>query len=140
DIHDAYPWLVAGFVLAMLLARSLNVLALGDDVARGLGQNVGRTRFLSVVCVVMLAGAAVGVAGPVAFLGLIVPHIVRKLVGHNHPVVVPPCMVARAAPLLHADLLSRPPHSPLAPPAGVLLAPPRPPLFLYPARRRKPPR
>ena len=119
DIHDAYPWLVAGFVLAMLLARSLNVLALGDDVARGLGQNVGRTRFLSVVCVVMLAGAAVGVAGPVAFLGLIVPHIVRKLVG------------------LYADIVSRHLNSHVETPAGVVVAPIGALVFIYLARREK---
>ena len=137
DIHDAYPWLVAGFVLAMLLARSLNVLALGDDVARGLGQNVGRTRFLSVVCVVMLAGAAVGVAGPVAFLGLIVPHIVRKLVGHNHLVVVPLCMVAGAALLLYADIVSRHLNSHVETPAGVVVAPIGALVFIYLARREK---
>src|SRR3954467_12153624 len=64
DIHIAYPFIVVGLVLAMLLARPLNILALGDDVARGLGQNVGRIRFLCVACSVLLAGGAVGVAGP----------------------------------------------------------------------------
>jgi ferric citrate transport system permease protein len=137
DIHDAWPFLTAGFALALALAHSLNILALGDDVARGLGQNVGRTRFLSVVCVVLLAGAAVGVAGPVAFLALIIPHIVRKLVGHNHLVVLPVCMIAGAALLLYADIVSRYLNTHVATPAGVVVAPIGSAVFIYLARREK---
>jgi iron complex transport system permease protein len=137
DIHEAYPWMVAGLALAMLLAHRLNVLALGDDVARGLGQNVGRTRFLSVVCVVLLAGAAVGVAGPVAFLALIVPHIVRKLAGHNHLVVLPLSAVAGAALLLYADIVARHLNHHVETPAGVVVAPIGALVFMYLARREK---
>ncbi|HZT93002.1 MAG TPA: iron ABC transporter permease [Gaiellaceae bacterium] len=137
DIHLAFPWMAAGLALAMLLARRLNVLALGDDVARGLGQNVSRTRLLSVVCVVLLAGAAVGVAGPVAFLALVVPNIVRRLVGHNHFVVLPACMVAGAALLLYADVASRYLNPHVETPAGVVVAPIGATVFVYLARREK---
>jgi ferric citrate transport system permease protein len=138
DIHVSYPFIVAGLVMAMLLARRLNVLALGDDVARGLGQNVGRTRFLCAVCVVLLAGAAVGVAGPVAFLGLIVPHIVRRVVGStNHLVVLPICMAAGAALLLYADIIARHLNRHVETPAGVVVAPVGALIFIYLARREK---
>jgi ABC-type Fe3+-siderophore transport system permease subunit len=138
DIHTAYPWLLAGLVLAMLLARSLNGLALGDDVARGLGYNVGRARFLSGVCVVLLACAAVGVVGPVAFLGLIVPHIVRRAGGsNNHFVVLPLCMVAGSALLLYADIAARHLDTHGETPAGVVVAPLGALIFIYLARREK---
>jgi iron complex transport system permease protein len=138
DIHIAYPFIVAGLVMAMLLARRLNILALGDDVARGLGQNVGRTRLLAGTCVVLLAGAAVGVAGPVAFLGLIVPHIVRRVLGYtNHFVVLPVCFIAGAALLLYADIVARHLNTHVETPAGVVVAPIGALLFIYLSRREK---
>ena len=137
QIHTAYPWLVAGFVLAIFLARPLNLLALGDDVAKGLGQHVGRIRFLSILCVVLLTGAAVGVAGPIAFVGLIVPHIVRKFVGNNHFVVLPLSMIVGAGLVLYADIVARhlDPHVQM--PAGIVVAPIGAALFIYLARREK---
>jgi ferric citrate transport system permease protein len=138
DIHIAYPFILGGLVLAMLLAQRLNILALGDDVARGLGQNVGRTRVLCALCVVLLAGAAVGVAGPVAFLGLIVPHIARRVAGStNHFVVLPVSMVAGAALLLYADIVARHLSTHVETPAGVVVAPIGSLIFVYLARREK---
>jgi iron complex transport system permease protein len=137
DIHLAYPWMIAGLVLSMLLASRLNVLALGDDVARGLGQNVKRTRFVGAVCVVMLAGAAVGVAGPVAFLGLIVPHIVRRLVGHNHFVLLPVSMILGASILIYADIATRYLNHHVQIPAGIVTSVLGAPVFVYLARREK---
>jgi iron complex transport system permease protein len=131
-------FLLVGALIGLASAPALNALALGDDVARGLGQNVGCVRFVSVVCVVLLAGAAVGVAGPVAFLGLIVPHIVRKLTAtQNHLVVLPVCMVAGAALLLYADIVSRHLNSHVETPAGVVVAPIGALAFIYLARREK---
>jgi ferric citrate transport system permease protein len=137
EIHTALPWMAAGTIIALLLAARLNVLALGDDVARGLGQNVARTRFLGAVAVVLLAGGAVGVAGPVAFLGLITPHIVRKLVGHNHFVVLPVSMVLGAALFVYADIGSRYLASGIETPSGVVTAMVGAPIFIYLARREK---
>src|SRR5262245_5555478 len=138
DIHNAYPFLVAGLVLAMLLARRLNILARGDDVARGLGQNVARTRIMAGACTVLLAGAAVGVAGPVAFLGLIVPHIVRRSLGYtNHFVVLPLCFIGGAALLLYADIVARHLNAHVETPAGVVAAPIGALIFIYLARREK---
>src|SRR5262245_21980088 len=89
DLLVILPWTAVGAAGDMLLAVPLNILALGDDVARGVGLNVDRTRLLGVLCVVCLAGAAVAVSGPVAFIGLIVPHTTRRLVGSNHLLVIP---------------------------------------------------
>jgi len=138
DINLAYPWMAGGLVLAMLLAARLNVLALGDDVAKGLGQNVGQTRFLGAVCVVLLAGAAIGVAGPVAFLGLIVPHIVRRLLHtNNHFVLIPVSMVCGATLLIYADIGTRYTNHGVQLPAGIFTSLIGAPFFIYLARREK---
>ena len=107
QVHVALPFVAAGLVGAVLLAHRLNLLALGEDMARGLGQNVARTRFAGALTVIVLAGASVGVAGPIAFIGLMTPHIVRKLVGVNHFVVLPLAGLLGGALLLYADILSR---------------------------------
>jgi iron complex transport system permease protein len=137
EVHRATPWMGLGLVLTAFLAARLNVLALGDDVARGLGQNVAVTRFVGVVAVVLLAGAAVGVAGPVAFIGLITPHIVRRLVGQNHFVVLPLSLVLGAALFLYADIGSRYLAEGVETPSGVVTALVGAPLFIYLARREK---
>jgi iron complex transport system permease protein len=137
NINLVWPWLAAGTVLALLLARPLNVLALGDDMARGLGQNVGRTRFLGATAVVILAGACVGIAGPVAFLGLIVPHIVRRLVGVNHLLVMPLSALTGATLFVYADIGSRYVSSLGQTPSGLITALIGAPIFIYLARREK---
>jgi len=137
DIDLVFPWMLAGVIVSLLLAARLNVLALGDDVARGLGQNVARTRFAGAVCVVLLSGAAVGVAGPVAFIGLITPHIVRRLVGHNHFVLLPVSIVLGAALFIYADIGSRYLAENVETPSGVVTALIGAPFFVYLARREK---
>jgi ferric citrate transport system permease protein len=137
DIHLALPWMAGGILLALLLAERLNVLALGDDVARSLGQNVMRTRLFGSVSVVLLAGAAVGVAGPIAFIGLIVPHIVRRFVGGNHYILIPASFLFGAALLLYADIVTRYLNDHVEMPAGIVTAPIGAPFFVYLARREK---
>lgn len=101
------PFLVAGVFVCMISARDLNSLALGDDLAAGLGSNVLRTRLVSAVGAVVLAGAATSVAGPVAFIGLVVPHVARQLVGSDHRWMLPFSAVGGAGLLLAADVLGR---------------------------------
>lgn len=137
EVRTAAPWMLIGFAIAMFLAARLNVLALGDDVAKGLGQNVGMTRFLGAISVVLLAGAAVAVAGPVAFIGLIAPHIVRRLVGYNHFVVIPLSLVLGAALFLYADIASRFLIEGGETPSGIVTALVGAPLFILLARREK---
>lgn len=137
DIRNLLPWLVLGLIGAFAMARPLNLLALGDDMARGLGQNVERTRLFGSALVVVLCGAAVSVAGPVAFIGLIVPHIIRRLVGSSYTVLLPLCAIGGGVLVLYADVVSRYVKPPFEVPAGVVTALIGAPIFVYLARRQK---
>lgn len=137
DITTILPWTVLGILGAMALAGRLNLLGLGEDLARGLGARVGRIRLIGSALVVVLAGSAVAVAGPIAFIGLIVPHIVRRLVGVNHYVVIPLCMLVGANMLVYADIVSRYIDPPSEVPSGVVTALIGAPVFIYLARRQK---
>lgn len=101
------PFLLAGGALALLGARTLDALALGDDLARGLGRRVALDRVAVGVAVVLLAGTATALAGPVAFVGLVVPHAVRALVGSAHARVLPLSVGFGAALTLVADVAGR---------------------------------
>lgn len=103
----ALPYLVVGFVLALLLARQVTALALGADVARGLGIHTARLRILALGCVVLLCGAAVTVTGPIGFIGLVVPHMVRTFAGLDYRWVVPLSALVGAAVLTAADIVAR---------------------------------
>ncbi|GAB2609576.1 FecCD family ABC transporter permease [Kribbella endophytica] len=137
DVRNLLPWLAIGLAGAFSMARPLNLLALGDDMARGLGQNIERTRIIGSTLVIVLCGAAVSVAGPVAFIGLIVPHIMRRLVGSNYAVLLPLCAVGGGVLVLYADVLSRYVKPPFEVPAGVVTALIGAPIFVYLARRQK---
>ncbi|MFI6013141.1 FecCD family ABC transporter permease [Streptomyces sp. NPDC051243] len=101
------PTLLLGLVLALAVSPALNALALGDDSAQALGVPVARIRLAGGVAVVLLAGSAVAVAGPVAFIGLAAPHLVRPLLGGDHRLLVPGCLIAGPLLLLAADVLGR---------------------------------
>lgn len=101
------PFLLVGGLLALLLGRGLNTLAMGDDVARGLGARVGLIRLASALAVVLLCGAATAAAGPVGFVGLTVPHAARALVGSDYRRVLPTSMLLAPILLLAADVLGR---------------------------------
>jgi iron complex transport system permease protein len=101
------PFLAVGLVLGLLSIRSLNALALGDDVARGLGRRVGVDRLVVGLAAVLLAGGATALAGPIAFVGLIVPHAVRAVVGPDYTRVLPLCLGYGAALVLAADVVGR---------------------------------
>ncbi|HEY8481046.1 MAG TPA: iron ABC transporter permease [Spirillospora sp.] len=116
------PFLAVGAVLAFAVARGLDALALGDDVARGLGRNVGRIRLVSAVAAVLLTGAAVAAAGPIGFVGLAVPHLARALVGGSHTWVLTVSLLLGPALLLTADVLGRVVLPPAEIRAGVVTA------------------
>lgn len=101
------PFLLVGGVIALLLGRALNVLSLGDDVARGLGQNIPLARVLSVVAIVVLCGGATALAGPIVFVGLVVPHVVRRLTGPDYRWMLLIGLFVGAALLVLADTLGR---------------------------------
>lgn len=119
---NVVPYIVGGLAMALLLSRSLNIVALGDDAARGLGQRLTHVRIAAVAVVVLLAGSAVAVAGPIAFVGVIVPHLTRALTGQDHRWLLPFCAVNGAILLVGADLLSRFILMPKEVPVGVATA------------------
>lgn len=107
DVHTVIPFLLVGLVLAFCLAPSLNALALGDELATALGSRVVLTRVLSIVAVTLLCGAATAAAGPIAFVGLMVPHAVRWFVGPHQGWILLGTLFAAPLLLLTADVVGR---------------------------------
>lgn len=130
------PFLAVGLVLALLLARPLNALALGDDAGTSLGAHLGRTRLLSLMAVTLLAGAATAAVGPLVFVGLAVPHMVRALTGPDQRWVLPYCAVLAPTLLLAADVLGRV-IAPEEIDVGVVTALLGAPVFIWLVRRSK---
>ena len=116
------PFLLAGLVVALALTPALNAIALGDDLAAALGARVWLVRASAVLAVTLLAGGATAAAGPIAFVGLMVPHAVRWLVGPDQRWVVTTCAFAAPVLLLLADVLGRVVLRPGELPAGVVTA------------------
>lgn len=131
------PYVGVGLILSILIARSLNVAALGDDISKGLGMSLFLVRGGACVAVVLLAGSSVAVAGPIAFVGMIIPHLCRSLVGHDHRWLLPYCAVSGALLLVAADLASRFIIMPKEVPVGVATALLGVPFLIYIVRRRK---
>lgn len=129
------PFLAAGALLGLACARTLNALALGDDLARGLGRHVVRDRLLVSLAVVLLAGAAVALAGPIAFVGLIVPHGVRALVGPDYRWVLPLSLGFGAVLVVAADTVGRLVLPPGEVQVGIMSAVVGVPVFLHLVRR-----
>lgn len=129
--------ILAAFVLACFLGRFLNVLELGDDIARSLGLRVGLTRFLLLVISSVLAGCVVSFAGMLGFIGLIVPHICRQLFGNDARFLLPCSALLGSSFVLLCDLLGRILFSPFELPVGILMSFIGGPFFLYLLLRRK---
>ncbi|MFF3560336.1 FecCD family ABC transporter permease [Streptomyces sp. NPDC002574] len=131
------PFVVAGLLLALVLGRPLNALTLGDDAARALGARPERTRAAVIVAVTLLCGAATAACGPLVFVGLMVPHLVRALTGPDQRWMLPYCAVLAPVVLLGADVLGRVLARPSELQVGVVTAVVGGPFFLYFVRRRK---
>ncbi|RZU74610.1 iron complex transport system permease protein [Micromonospora kangleipakensis] len=131
------PFVLAGLALAALVARGLDALALGDDVARGLGHRIGLVRLGGGAAAVLLTGAAVAAAGPIAFVGLAVPHLARALVGADHRWTLAVSALLGPALLLGADVVGRLVAPPGEVPAGIVTALIGAPLLAYLVRRAK---
>ncbi|MED1745141.1 iron ABC transporter permease [Brevibacillus borstelensis] len=125
DLHHALlivPYLVCGWIIAWMLAGSLNLMSLGDDVAKSLGQKIVWVKAGIVLVVVLLAGGAVALAGPIGFVGIIIPHICRYLIGYDYRWIIPYSIVFGAIFLVAADLISRFLLMPKEVPVGVATA------------------
>ncbi|KWX00161.1 iron ABC transporter permease [Carbonactinospora thermoautotrophica] len=121
-VYVITPFLAVGVVLALALIRPLNALALGDEAAVSLGVRPARARVLGGAAVVLLAGGAVAGAGPIAFVGLAVPHLVRLVTGPDHRWLVPGCLLAGPVLLLAADMAGRVVMAPLELEVGIVTA------------------
>ncbi|PRB72911.1 iron ABC transporter permease [Arthrobacter sp. MYb213] len=132
-----WPLLLAGTALAMANTRQLNALTLGEDSARALGITALRARGIGLAAVVALSGLAVTLAGPIAFLGLLVPHISRRIFGADYRWVLPGSALIGALLLVVADVFGRVLARPGELPVGVVIALLGAPFFIYIARRRK---
>ncbi|MCM3721316.1 FecCD family ABC transporter permease [Solibacillus isronensis] len=135
-IYLCVPIGMIGLILALSLARAVTITALGEDVAVGLGQNTRIVKVLSMLAVAILTGTAVALVGKIAFVGLVVPHIVRMLVGVDYRVIIPCSAVMGAFFLAGCDLLSRYINFPFETPIGVVTALIGVPFFLYLIRRK----
>ncbi|MET9655475.1 iron ABC transporter permease [Streptomyces sp. NPDC006510] len=117
-----WPFMLVGTVLVLSVARGLDALALGEDVAKGLGQNVATVRIVGGIGATVLTGAGVAAAGPIAFIGLAVPHIARAIVGSDHRWVLPMAALIGPVMLLVSDVIGRIVFPPSEVPAGVMTA------------------
>ena len=133
----AGPFMAIGMVGALVAGRALNALALGEDVAKALGQRVARTRAVLLASFVVLSGGAVALAGPIAFVGLIVPHIARGLVGADYRWVVPYSALIGAMLITVADVVGRLVARPDEIQVGIVMAVLGVPVFIALVRRRK---
>jgi iron complex transport system permease protein len=131
------PFVAVGLVMAIASGPMLNGLALGDDVARGLGQRIGLSRAIGAVAIVLLCGAATAAAGPIAFVGLAVPHIARSITGPDYRWVIPYSIVLAPVLLLGSDIIGRIIARPGEVQVGIVTAVLGAPVFIVLVRRRK---
>ncbi|MGW2542274.1 FecCD family ABC transporter permease [Kitasatospora sp. NPDC001574] len=134
---DVLPFLAAGAVLAAFTAPALNNLALGEGVARALGQNVGLVRLRGAAAVTLLAGGSVALCGPIAFVGLVVPQLVRRFTGPDHRWILAYSALLGPALLLAADIAGRLVARPAELHVGIVVTVIGAPFFIATVRRRK---
>ncbi|MEU7280485.1 iron chelate uptake ABC transporter family permease subunit [Streptomyces sp. NPDC045431] len=131
------PFVVVGVVLALLIARPLNAMEMGDDTARALGANLNRTRVLAMVAVTLLCGAATAACGPIVFVGLAVPYLVRALTGPDMRWILPYAAVLSPVLLLGADVIGRVVARPAELQVGIVTAVIGGPVFIHLVRRKR---
>lgn len=133
----ALPVIAVGLLLAFMTGPTLNLLNLGDDVATALGVNTGRARVTGMVIIALLATAATAAAGPISFLGLVVPHLVRSMTGPDYRWILPYSALGGAVLLIYADVLGRVITRPGELEVGIILAFVGAPIFIWMITRRK---
>ncbi|MBM7608524.1 iron complex transport system permease protein [Lysinibacillus composti] len=134
-LTSVLPYLVVGWIGALLFASKMNVLSMGEDVAKGLGLRTGYIKIILGIIIILLSGGAVAVAGPIGFIGIVIPHITRWVVGIDHRWIIPYAGLLGSILLLIADVLARYIIMPQEVPVGVMTAIIGTPFFIYIARR-----
>jgi iron complex transport system permease protein len=131
------PFVIVAVILALASWRALDTLALGDDVARSLGASLVRSRGLCALAVVATAGIATAACGPIGFVGLVVPHMVRRFTGPEHRWLLPYSAILGAILLLGSDIIGRIIARPAEVQVGIVTALVGAPFFVYLARRTR---
>ncbi|MGE6579135.1 FecCD family ABC transporter permease [Paenibacillus xylanexedens] len=137
QLEVMFPWVLAALIAGLLISRSITLLSLGEDIAVGLGQRTGLIKLVGLIVVLILAGTAVSVVGAVGFVGLIIPHLTRKIVGVDYRWIIPCSAVMGSLLLVFADLAARMINPPYETPIGALVALIGVPFFLYLARKER---
>lgn len=132
-----FPWVAAAMIGAILLSRSITVLSLGEELAVGLGQRTGLVKVMALIIVLVLAGAAVSAVGAIGFIGLVIPHVVRALIGVDYRWIIPCSAVLGSLLMVFADIAARMIHPPYETPVGALIALIGVPFFLYLVRKER---
>ena len=128
---------IIGLIIAMLLSKKINILSLGDDVAIGLGENPERIRFITLILMIPMCAAAVAVGKNIGFVGLIVPQMVRKILGEDYRKNIPCSFLLGAVLLTYADIAARMVNSPYETPIGIFTALIGVPFFIVVARKER---
>ncbi|WP_251421528.1 FecCD family ABC transporter permease [Veillonella agrestimuris] len=136
QIFLVLPWTIVGLILAMYVSKGVTLLSFGEEVAIGLGSKLQKTRLLSGLAVLILSGSAVALAGPIGFVGLVVPHITRKLIGIDYRFVIPFSALLGSVLVMIADILARVINPPFETPLGAITAIVGVPFFIYLANRK----
>ncbi|ONI81358.1 ABC transporter permease [Actinosynnema sp. ALI-1.44] len=131
------PFFTIGIVLALALSRTLNALALGDQAASALGAHIGRTRVLGVIAVTLLCGAATAAVGPITFVGLAVPYVVRLITGPDQRWILPYTLVVAPTLMIGSDVVGRVLNQPSELQVGIVTAFLGAPVFIWLCRRRR---
>ncbi|WP_420851721.1 FecCD family ABC transporter permease [Qingshengfaniella alkalisoli] len=137
SIQLVWPFLLIGFFISLLSARKLNALALGDELATGMGENVALARAMAALGAILLCGATTAVCGPIGFVGLVVPHVCRLLVGVDHRWLLPFSALTGAGLLLMADIVGRIIARPSELDVGIVTAFVGAPVFIWIVRRQR---
>lgn len=137
SINLILPFIIIGLIISIVVTPALNVLALGDDVATGLGVNIGIIRIICTIAGVILCGATTAIAGPIGFIGLMIPHSIRLILGSNLKGIVPLSAIGGAALLIISDVLGRVIGSPGEVQVGIITAFLGAPILIIIARKAK---
>lgn len=136
-VGKVWPFIAIGVVLTLLIARPLNALEMGDDTARALGAHLTRTRVLAMLAVTLLCGAATAACGPIVFIGLMIPHLVRVITGPDMRWILPYAAVLSPVLLLGADVVGRVVARPSELQVGIVTALIGGPVFIHLVRRKR---